>query len=68
MADLHQGTQWKEEFLKRILQINEHEKKEDHYNVMAKESYDKLMDEIEETQLVEKKTETVQKIKSIQSY
>ncbi|XP_067139406.1 KRAB-A domain-containing protein 2-like isoform X1 [Centruroides vittatus] len=55
--DSNQGTQWKEEFLKRIIQIDKHEKKEDHYNVMTKESYDKLMDEIEEAQLAEKKTQ-----------
>ncbi|XP_067134166.1 KRAB-A domain-containing protein 2-like [Centruroides vittatus] len=57
MADSNQGTQWKEEFLKRIIQIDKHEKKEDHYNIMTKESYDKLMDEIEEAQLAEKKTQ-----------
>lgn len=56
MADVIQETHLKEKFMSRILQIDKHEKKEDHYNVMTKEGYEKLMDEIEEAQLAQKKT------------
>ncbi|XP_046988642.1 KRAB-A domain-containing protein 2-like [Schistocerca americana] len=57
MADPNQERRWKEEFVRRMLQIEEHDKGENHYNVMTKESYDKLVDEIEEAQSAEKKTQ-----------
>ncbi|XP_046981447.1 KRAB-A domain-containing protein 2-like [Schistocerca americana] len=57
MADLNQERRWKEEFARRMLQIEEHNKRQNHYNVMTKESCNKLVNETEEAQSAEKKTQ-----------
>ncbi|KAJ8946081.1 hypothetical protein NQ314_008981 [Rhamnusium bicolor] len=39
---------WKERFLEKILQTEETEKKENHYNVMTRDMYNKLIAEVQE--------------------
>lgn len=50
------ASTWKERFLEKMLQKEDTEKKENHYNVMTRDLYYKLMAEVEEAELTAKRT------------
>lgn len=57
MENSNEGTRWKEVFINKLLAIRDHGKKEDHFNIMTKEIYDNLVDEIEGAQLALQKSQ-----------